>query len=188
VKATVNGHEETSDSVSFTADTTTAAIRTLVADRTSEIAAGSDTVTLTATVLDDSNHPVPGATVSWSSNNAEGCLTKAVQRRTPGITSVTYSSILAMPTVVTAKSSHNSEKTLELTIVPDLQSAIPVFITASKYSAVANGDDNITLAATVKDKYGNVVTQGASAGKSRLQVIISYLRQNNRRMTRENPR
>lgn len=161
VKATVNGHEETSDSVSFTADTTTAAIRTLVADRTSDIAAGSDTVTLTATVLDDSNHPVPGATVSWSSNNAEGVFNESsTTTDAGGITSVTYSSILAMPTVVTAKSSHNSEKTLELTIVPDLQSAIPVFITASKYSAVANGDDNITLAATVKDKYGNVVTQG----------------------------
>jgi adhesin/invasin len=47
-----------------------------------------------------------------------------------GKTSVTYSSTLATSTVVMAKSSNNSEKTLQLTIVPDLQSAIPVTVVA----------------------------------------------------------
>ncbi|QBC00652.1 intimin-like protein [Enterobacter cloacae] len=160
VKATVNGHEETSDSVSFTADTTTAAIRTLVADKTSDIAAGNDTVTLTATVLDNSNHPVPGATVLWSGDNPNGVFSESSSTTdSDGKSSVTWSSTLAKETLITAKSSNNSEKALQFHVVPDLQSAIPVTVVADKSSAAANSTDQITLTATVKDRYGNAVHQ-----------------------------
>ncbi|MGG7523655.1 Ig-like domain-containing protein [bacterium BS0013] len=160
VKATVNGHEEISDSVSFTADTTTAAIRTLVADKTSDIAAGNDTVTLTATVLDDSNHPVPGATVLWSGDNPNGVFSESSSTTdSDGKSSVTWNSTLAKETLITAKSSNNSEKALQLHVVPDLQSAIPVTVVADKSSAAANSTDQIALTATVKDRYGNAVHQ-----------------------------
>lgn len=160
VKAIVNGHEETSDSVSFTADTATAAIRTLVADKTSDIAAGSDTVTLTATVLDSSNHPVAGATVLWSGDNTNGVFSETSSTTdSDGKSSVTWSSTLAKQTLITAKSTNNSEKTLQLNVVPDLQSAIPVNVVADKSSAAANSKDHIALTATVKDRYGNAVNQ-----------------------------
>lgn len=160
VKATVNGHEEISDSVSFTADTTTAAIRTLVADKTSDIAAGNDTVTLTATVLDNSNHPVPGATVLWSDDNPNGVFSESSSTTdSDGKSSVTWSSTLAKETLITAKSSNNSEMALQLNVVPDLQSAIPVTVVADKSSAAANSTDQIALTATVKDRYGNAVHQ-----------------------------
>ncbi|TFF54290.1 intimin-like protein [Enterobacter sp. A11] len=160
VKAVVNGHEETSDSVSFTIDSSTAAIRSLVADKTSDISAGSEQVTLTATVMDDYNHPVADAPVVWSGDNASGIFSEtSTTTDSEGKTSVTYSSTLATSTIVMAKSSNNSEKTVQLTIVPDLQSAIPVTVVADKSSAAANGEDQIALTATVKDRYGNAVSQ-----------------------------
>ena len=160
VKAIVNGHEETSDSVSFTTDSSTTAIRTLVADKTSDISAGSEQVTLTATVMDDYNHPVANAPVVWSGDNASGVFSEtSTTTDSEGKTSVTYSSTLATSTLVMAKSSNNSEKTVQLTIVPDLQSAIPVTVVADKSSAAANGEDQIALTATVKDRYGNAVSQ-----------------------------
>lgn len=160
VKVTVNGHEETSDSVSFTIDSSTAAIRSLVADKTSDISAGSEQVTLTATVMDDYNHPVANAPVVWSGDNASGVFSEtSTTTDSEGKTTVTYSSTLATSTIVMAKSSNNSEKTVQLTIVPDLQSAIPVTVVADKSSAAANGADKIALTATVKDRYGNAVSQ-----------------------------
>ena len=56
--------------LTFTGDTTTAKLATLTADKTTGIVADSDTVLLTATVVDSHQNPVPGVAVNWSSSDA----------------------------------------------------------------------------------------------------------------------
>lgn len=163
VTAKVNGAEETSPAVSFTVDEGTATLYSLTANKTENIAAGRDAVTLTATLQDASGHPIPNATVNWSSDNSTGSFSDAsTTTDDAGNAVVTFSSTLAQLTTVTASSLNSSQKTVQLTIVPDMQSAKPVTITAPgyDYDAIANGQDAITLIATVKDDYGNPVKQG----------------------------
>lgn len=160
VKGVVNGDEETSQPVTFVADIATAAVRTLTADKTADIAAGVDAVTLSAVVKDDNGLPVEGMKVTWAGDNANGEFSsQSSTTDSSGIASVTYGSTLAMSTQITAKASNNSQKTLALDIVPDLQTATPGAIDVDKNTATANGSDPITLSTVVKDQYGNVVKQ-----------------------------
>ncbi|HFS5793751.1 TPA: Ig-like domain-containing protein [Citrobacter werkmanii] len=163
VTAKVNGASENAGTVSFTADAASAAIQTLTASKTDDIAAGRDNVTLTATVQDASGHPLPNATVKWASDNTSGQFSEnSSTTDAQGQAIVTFSGTLAQVTTVTASSVNNSQKTLQLTIVPDQLSAKVVSITSPgyDYDAVADGKDAINLTATVKDQYGNVINQG----------------------------
>lgn len=168
VTAKVNGQDETSETVSFTSDLTTAAIKTLTADTTDSIAAGKGIVTFTALVEDAAGHPISDAAVNWSSDNTTGSFSENMTAtNSEGKATVTFSGTLAQVTTVTAGSLNNSQKTAQVTIVPDMQSAKPVTITSPgyDYDAVADGTDVITLTATVKDDYGNAVNQGEVAWK-----------------------
>ncbi|WP_395305046.1 Ig-like domain-containing protein [Enterobacter sp. ECC-019] len=163
VTAKVNGKTETSETVSFTLDSTTSGITSLTADKTDNIAAGKDTVTLTALVKDAYGHPAPNVAVAWASDNTTGNFSEnSSTTDSEGKVVVTFSGTLAQVTTVTASSVNNSQQTVKLTIVPDVQSGKPVIITAQgqDYDAVADGKDVITLTATVKDDYGNAISQG----------------------------
>ncbi|HEY4436889.1 MAG TPA: Ig-like domain-containing protein [Lelliottia sp.] len=160
VKGVVNGDEETSQPVTFNADVATAAVRVLTADKTADITAGRDTVTLAAVVKDDNGLPIEGMRVAWSGDNANGEFsTENSMTDSNGIATATYGSTLAMPTQITARAMNKNPKTLALDIVPDLQSATPGAIDVDKNTATANGSDPITLSTVVKDQYGNVVKQ-----------------------------
>ena len=160
VKAEVNGVEESAQPITFTADPATAAVRTLTADKTTDIAAGRDSVTLSAEVKDDNGLPVEGSIVTWTGDSASGELsTESSTTDSNGIALASYRSTLAMPTQITAKANNNSQKTLTLDIVADLQSATPGAVDVDKNTATANGSDPITLSTVVKDQYGNVVKQ-----------------------------
>lgn len=162
VTARVAADEETSEPLTFKADTTTAAIHLLTADKTAGISAGRDTVTLTAEVKDGSGLPIEGATVNWSGDNAKGVFSAdSTSTDSSGKAVVTYQSTLAMTTNIVAKMDAGSQKSLAITLVPDLQSAAPGTVTTDKTSATANGDDVITIMTTVKDQYGNPVVQQA---------------------------
>jgi Bacterial Ig-like domain (group 1)./Protein of unknown function (DUF3442). len=163
VTAKVNGQEETSGSVSYTVDEGTATLYSLTADKTDNIAAGKDSVTLKAKLQDATGHPIPNAAVNWSSDNTTGSFSNTTTTTdNTGEAIVTFSGTLAQLTTVTASSLNNSQKTVQLTIVPDMQSAKPVAITTQgqDYDALANGQDTITLIASVQDDYGNPVNQG----------------------------
>lgn len=163
VTAEVNGNPENAETVNFTADAGSAAIRTLTANKTDDIAAGRDTITLTATVQDASGHPIANANVNWSSDNTSGNFSETTTATdAQGQAIVTFSGTLAQVTTVTASSVNDSEKTIQLNIVPDQLSAKVVSITSPEhdYDAIANGMDAINLTATVKDQYGNVINQG----------------------------
>ncbi|EBT1573981.1 hypothetical protein B6265_13005 [Salmonella enterica] len=163
VTAEVNGNPENAETVNFTADAGSAAIRTLTANKTDDIATGRDTITLTATVQDASGHPIANANVNWSSDNTSGNFSETTTATdAQGQAIVTFSGTLAQVTTVTASSVNDSEKTIQLNIVPDQLSAKVVSITSPEhdYDAIANGMDAINLTATVKDQYGNVINQG----------------------------
>ena len=160
VTARIAADEETSEPITFKADTATAAIRTLTADKTADITAGRDTVNLTAEVKDNSGLPIEGATVTWSGDNAKGVFSaNSTTTDSSGKAVVTYQSTLAMATNIVAKIDTGSQKNLALTMVPDLQSAGPGSVTTDKTSATANGSDTIAIMTTVKDQYGNLVPQ-----------------------------
>lgn len=166
VTAKVNGMDENAETVNFTADTGSAAIQTLTASKTDDIAAGRDNVTLTATVQDASGHPIANAAVNWSSNNTSGNFSEPTSTTdAQGQAIVTFSGTLAQATIVTASSVNNSQKTIQLDIVPDQVSAKVVSITSPgyDYDAIADDKDAINLTATVKDDYGNLINQGEVA-------------------------
>lgn len=168
VTAKVNGNSENAETVNFTADAGSAVIQTLTANKTDGIAAGRDKVTLTATVQDASGHPIANAAVNWSSDNTTGNFSETTTATdAQGQAMVTFSGTHAQATTVTASSVNNSQKTIQLNIVPDQLSAKPVSITSPgyDYDAIADGKDAITLTATVKDEYGNVINQGDVAWK-----------------------
>ncbi|HFZ9302861.1 TPA: Ig-like domain-containing protein [Salmonella enterica subsp. enterica serovar Birkenhead] len=103
------------------------------------------------------------ANVNWSSDNTSGNFSETTTATdAQGQAIVTFSGTLAQVTTVTASSVNDSEKTIQLNIVPDQLSAKVVSITSPEhdYDAIANGMDAINLTATVKDQYGNVINQG----------------------------
>jgi adhesin/invasin len=156
VKASFNAASITSSTLSFTADVASATINSLVADKTASVVAGKDTVGLTATVLDANNHPVQGAAVTWSSDNAAGVLTPVSGvTDVNGVATATLISTLAQNTVVTA-STGSSQKTLPVDIVADANTA-QLTLASDKTQALANGTDVISWTATVKDANNNPV-------------------------------
>ncbi|WP_415838468.1 Ig-like domain-containing protein [Rahnella bruchi] len=156
VTASVNGKTASSPDIAFVADAATAKISTLTADKTAAVVAGIDTVTLQATVLDATNHPVPNITVTWSSDNAAGVITPVSGvTDVNGVASATLTSTLAQNTVVTA-SAGSSQKTLPVDIVADANTA-QVTVISDKTQAVANGTEAVTWTATVKDANNNPV-------------------------------
>lgn len=161
VTATVNGKDETSGNVSFTADSASASLTSLTSDETSNLIAGNGSATLTAVVQDATGHPIAGAVVNWSSDNTTGNFSETTSTtNSEGKAIVTFSGTHAQLTTITASSVNNSQKTVQVTIAPDTQSAQPVTVVADKHGAIANGADTVTLTATIQDQYGNFINQG----------------------------
>lgn len=158
VTATVNGNSGSVSGLNFTADSATAKLTDLTADKTADVVADKDQVTLTATLLDANQHPVVGETVNWlSSDDANSTFTPA--------TSVTDANGQAIATFKTVKAgnvdvtaSHTSgDKTLTLTVIGNVETAQFVNVEADKTEAVADGSEAITWKAIVEDKNHNLL-------------------------------
>ena len=122
----------------------------------------SDTVQLTATVKDPSNHPVAGITVNFTMlqdvaanftlENNGIAITQA-----NGEAHVTLKGKKAGTHTVTATLGNNNASDAQpVTFVADKDNAIVVLQT-SKAEIIGNGVDETTLTATVKDPFDNVV-------------------------------
>ncbi|MHA2600004.1 Ig-like domain-containing protein [Escherichia coli] len=122
----------------------------------------SDSVQLTATVKDPSNHPVAGITVNFTmpqdvaanftlENNG------IVITQANGEAHVTLKGKKAGTHTVTATLGNNNASDAQpVTFVADKDSAVVVLQT-SKAEIIGNGVDETTLTATVKDPFDNVV-------------------------------
>ena len=122
----------------------------------------SDSVQLTATVKDPSNHPVAGITVNFTMpqdvaanftlENNGIAVTQA-----NGEAHVTLKGKKAGTHTVTATLGNNNASDAQpVTFVADKDSAVVVLQT-SKVEIIGNGVDETTLTATVKDPFDNVV-------------------------------
>ncbi|STH41677.1 putative invasin [Escherichia coli] len=122
----------------------------------------SDSVQLTATVKDPSNHPVAGITVNFTMpqdvaanftlENNGIAITQA-----NGEAHVTLKGKKAgMHTVTATLGNNNASDAQPVTFVADKDSAVVVLQT-SKTEIIGNGVDETTLTATVKDPFDNVV-------------------------------
>ncbi|MFJ3465768.1 inverse autotransporter beta domain-containing protein, partial [Achromobacter spanius] len=150
--------------VAFTADTSTARVVTLTPSKTTGLANGTDTVTLTATVEDANGNPVgAGVTVNWGTSL--GKLASATSATNAGSTATV---VLTAPTSagtanLTAKAAAgDAGKTAAVAFTADTSTARVVTLTPSKTTGLANGTDTLTLTATVEDANGNLVGAGVT--------------------------
>lgn len=158
VKASINGAEASSPTLHFTADLASAYVDTLTADKTTNVVAGKDTVTLTATVLDTSHHPVEGATVNWSSDNSGAQLTPASGvTNSLGVAQAQLTGTKAQSTVVMATTT-SSTKTQSVDIIADKSTAKFDSVVVNKPSVVADGADQMVWTAVIKDANQNLVS------------------------------
>ncbi|HCP1428820.1 TPA: Ig-like domain-containing protein [Escherichia coli] len=156
----LNGNRDTK-TVNIAPDTTNAQV-TLNIPAQQVVTNNSDSVQLTATVKDPSNHPVAGITVNFTMpqdvaanftlENNGIAITQA-----NGEAHVTLKGKKAGTHTVTATLGNNNASDAQpVTFVADKDSAVVVLQT-SKAEIIGNGVDETTLTATVKDPFDNVV-------------------------------
>ncbi|HHY1803978.1 TPA: Ig-like domain-containing protein [Escherichia coli] len=155
-----NGNSDTK-TVNIAPDTSNAQV-TLNIPAQQVVTNNSDSVQLTATVKDPSNHPVAGITVNFTMpqdvaanftlENNGIAITQA-----NGEAHVTLKGKKAGTHTVTATLGNNNASDAQpVTFVADKDSAVVVLQT-SKVEIIGNGVDETTLTATVKDPFDNVV-------------------------------
>ena len=155
-----NGNNDTK-TVNIAPDTSNAQV-TLNIPAQQVVTNNSDSVQLTATVKDPSNHPVAGITVNFTMpqdvaanfilENNGIAITQA-----NGEAHVTLKGKKAGTHTVTATLGNNNASDAQpVTFVADKDSAVVVLQT-SKAEIIGNGVDETTLTATVKDPFDNVV-------------------------------
>ncbi|HBU9019858.1 TPA: Ig-like domain-containing protein [Escherichia coli] len=156
----LNGNRDTK-TVNIAPDTSNAQV-TLNIPAQQVVTNNSDSVQLTATVKDPSNHPVAGITVNFTMpqdvaanftlENNSIAITQA-----NGEAHVTLKGKKAGTHTVTATLGNNNASDAQpVTFVADKDSAVVVLQT-SKAEIIGNGVDETTLTATVKDPFDNVV-------------------------------
>lgn len=144
VTASDNGSSQSLKDLSYTADSSTAQVYSLTADKTTDIVADKDTVTLTALVVDAQQHPVAGATVNWSSSEPDSNLSaNSSVTGNDGTATVTFTSLKAGNIDVTAASG-SSSKVQTLQVIGNEATAKVTGITADKTQEVADGKAEIT--------------------------------------------
>lgn len=177
ISATVNGSLKTSSVLTFIADSNSAHLDTLKPSVTSALADGSTAITLTATVLDQSGHPVKNEQINWSADNSKAQLS-ASQSMTneQGQTQIQVTSADVINTIITAQ--HNQAEALQsetLNFTADTASARVHAVKPEKTQVVANNIDTSTMTAQVMDNANHPLsgitvnwkvnkTDGTSAG------------------------
>ncbi|EFO2225499.1 inverse autotransporter adhesin-like protein YeeJ [Escherichia coli] len=122
----------------------------------------SDSVQLTATVKDPSNHPVAGITVNFTMPQ-DVAANFTLENNGIAITQANGEAHITLKgkkagthTVTATLGNNNASDAQPVTFVADKDSAVVVLQT-SKAEIIGNGVDETTLTATVKDPFDNVV-------------------------------
>ncbi|HFT1206331.1 TPA: Ig-like domain-containing protein [Escherichia coli] len=122
----------------------------------------SDSVQLTATVKDPSNHPVAGITVNFTMPQ-DVAANFTLENNSIAITQANGEAHITLKgkkagthTVTATLGNNNASDAQPVTFVADKDSAVVVLQT-SKAEIIGNGVDETTLTATVKDPFDNVV-------------------------------
>ncbi|PKH23636.1 hypothetical protein CIG19_09400 [Enterobacterales bacterium CwR94] len=146
--------------VTLTADATNldTAKSTLDAAPTTLVADGTAAATLTLTLKDKNDNPVPGLNVVFNSSltdttagaardNGDGTYTASLTGTKAGVTNITVS-VGGSPFAVAGKS---------VTLIADITTAKVDTLSADKAKITGSGSETTTLTATVTDIHGNAV-------------------------------
>ncbi|EMM4085886.1 Ig-like domain-containing protein [Shigella flexneri] len=154
-----NGAEKQTGEINFVADQESERVTDITLSKTQATADGVDSITYTATVTDTLGNPVSGATVNWSADNSDARLNPAQTTSDEnGKSSITVTSQKAGDVIVTAQTSDTTPRQADkASFVADKATAHLLTVVSDKASALANGNDVITLTATVADAYNNLL-------------------------------
>lgn len=160
--------------VNFSADTGSATLNSgdLSVDKTSLVANNTELATYTAIVKDASGNPVPGISVSWTTNL--GTLSGATSTSgTDGKATITLKSTVAGNAQVTAAVNGTPVNASNVTFTADTTTASigSGDLTVDKTSVVANDTDVATYTALVKDANGNAVPNIAVSWTTNLGTL-----------------
>ncbi|RNI64838.1 inverse autotransporter adhesin-like protein YeeJ [Escherichia coli] len=155
-----NGNNDTK-TVNIAPDTSNAQV-TLNIPAQQVVTNNSDSVQLTATVKDPSNHPVAGITVNFTMPQ-DVAANFTLESNGIAITQANGEAHVTLKgkkagthTVTATLGNNNASDAQPVTFVADKDSAVVVLQT-SKVEIIGNGVDETTLTATVKDPFDNVV-------------------------------
>ncbi|EMS4512572.1 Ig-like domain-containing protein [Escherichia coli] len=155
-----NGNNDTK-TVNIAPDTSNAQV-TLNIPAQQVVTNNSDSVQLTATVKDPSNHPVAGITVNFTMPQ-DVAANFTLENNGIAITQANGEAHITLKgkkagthTVTATLGNNNASDAQPVTFVADKDSAVVVLQT-SKAEIIGNGVDETTLTATVKDPFDNVV-------------------------------
>ena len=156
----LNGNRDTK-TVNIAPDTSNAQV-TLNIPAQQVVTNNSDSVQLTATVKDPSNHPVAGITVNFTMPQ-DVAVNFTLENNGIAITQANGEAHGTLKgkkagthTVTATLGNNNASDAQPVTFVADKDSAVVVLQT-SKAEIIGNGVDETTLTATVKDPFDNVV-------------------------------
>lgn len=154
VTATVGGFSLTAN-VTFKAGAPVAATSTFSASPASVVADGAATSTLTVTLHDANNNPIPGAAVSFSSSGTANAFSVTTGTTdASGVLNTTLSSTKAEAKTVTATVGSLS-LTTSVTFTPGQPSDTHSQLSVSPASVATNGSSSITV--TVLDANNNAI-------------------------------
>ena len=156
-----NGESIQSNTLQFTADTSSAQIIQINADKKIALANNQDTITVSAMVTDASQHPLANQQVNWAIDAASSSTHLADKQSTTdenGIATVTLKSAKSGQGIVSASTgTSDALQTDTLAFLPDAATATLSGVTASKTSARANGQDPVTFTVKVVDANNNAL-------------------------------
>ncbi|TAT61835.1 hypothetical protein EGM92_19460, partial [Enterobacter cloacae] len=107
----------------------------------------SDSVTYTAQVADNSNHPLEGVTVNWTVKREDGTTAGSKTSVTDAAGNATLSLSSAKTGVAWVYADVNQQNAVKaeaVTFVADTSTQRIAAVVADKQQAVANGSDSIT--------------------------------------------
>ena len=162
--------------VSFVADKNTATPGNIDASKTTLLANGNDTTTLTLLVKDANNNPVSGVDVTWNTTSSTATLSSGkVSTNAQGEASITVKNTAVESMTVSATVNGQTRTSPTLDFIADAATATVQSLQASKTQAVANNSDAITLVAHVVDANNHPVSNatvdwGVASGKGTLNA------------------
>ncbi|WP_447919507.1 Ig-like domain-containing protein [Achromobacter aegrifaciens] len=158
--------------VDFLLDLSGAKVVLLTPSKSTGVANGFDTVTLTAVVEDSHGNPVgAGVAVDWASNVGTLATTTSSTDGNSLATVVLTAPTVAGAATVTAKraaagsargANGDPGKTVAIAFTADASSARVIELSPSKPRGLANGTDTVTFTATVVDVRGNPLGAGVA--------------------------
>lgn len=117
----------------------------------------SSTSTITATIKDGANNPVPGVTVAFSLSNSAATIYSYGTTNASGVAQVVLTSGNQPTSVTVSATATTGTGTLNGTTTVTIQAPLPASVTLAANPSSVSALGTVTVTATVKDGSGNAV-------------------------------